>query len=257
MTTDKTTDKAVDKDKDKDRDRDKAVDMTTVLRDGARKIVVINAGVSEESSTRRLAARIAQHSVDALGAAGIPATVTMLDLGPLAIETTRSLVSGFPTEAVSQAMAALADADAVIAATPVYKAGISGLFKSFADLIDNDLLIAVPVILAATGGTARHAMVADDQLRPLFAFLRALPVPTSLYAAPEDWGSPELGRRIARAAGELAALLRTDAPRRMADDNWTGYQHQFAGQANRAAHTAADVDFTTDLMRLATGGSAA
>lgn len=221
-----------------------------------RKIVVVNAGVSEESSTRRLAGRIAQQSIDTLGAAGIPATVTMLDLGPLATEIARSLVSGFPTGPVSDAVARLADADAVVAATPVYKAGISGLFKSFADLIDNDLLIAVPVVLAATGGTARHAMVTDDQLRPLFAFLRALPVPTSLYAAPEDWGSPELGRRIARAAGELAALLRTDAPRQIADDNWSGYRHRFAGQATRAEQGATDVDFDTDLMRLAAGGSA-
>lgn len=221
-----------------------------------RKIVVINAGVSEESSTRRLAGRIAQQSIDTLGASGIPATVTMLDLGPLATEIARSLVSGFPTGPVSDAIARLADADAVVAATPVYKAGISGLFKSFADLIDNDLLIAVPVVLAATGGTARHAMVTDDQLRPLFAFLRALPVPTSLYAAPEDWGSPELGKRIARAAGELAALLRTDAPRQIADDNWSGYRHRFGGQASRAEQDATDVDFDTDLMRLATGGSA-
>lgn len=219
-----------------------------------RTLVVLNAGVSEESSTRRLAERTAQQTLEALRAAGIPATVTVIDLAPLAVDVARSLVSGFPTEPVRTAIAQLADADAVIAATPVYKAGMSGLFKSFADLIDNDLLIAVPVILAATGGTARHAMVADDQLRPLFAFLRALPVPTSLYAAPEDWGSPELGARIARAAGELTALIRTDAPRHIANDNWAGYQHNFAGQATRADRTATDLDFSTDLMRLAAGG---
>lgn len=219
-----------------------------------RTLVVLNAGVSEESSTRRLAERTAQQTLEALRAAGIPATVTVIDLAPLAVDVARSLVSGFPTEPVRTAIAQLADADAVIAATPVYKAGMSGLFKSFADLIDNDLLIAVPVILAATGGTARHAMVADDQLRPLFAFLRALPVPTSLYAAPEDWGSPELGARITRAAGELTALIRTDAPRHIANDNWAGYRHNFAGQATRADRAATDLDFSTDLMRLAAGG---
>lgn len=221
-----------------------------------RKLVIVNAGVSEESSTRRLAERIAQQSIDALRASEIPAMVNLLDLAPLAIDIARSLVSGYPTEPVRDAISRLAAADAVIAATPVYKAGISGLFKSFVDLLDNDLLIAVPVVLAATGGTARHAMVTDDQLRPLFAFLRALPVPTSLYAAPEDWGSPELSKRIARAAGELAALLRTDAPRQIADNNWSGYQHQFAGQATRAQQNVTDVDFTTDLMRLAAGGAA-
>ncbi len=55
-------------------------------------------------------------------------------------------------------------------------------------MLDNDLLIGKPVLLGATAGTARHALVVDDQLRPLFAYLRALPVPTSLFAAPEDWG---------------------------------------------------------------------
>ena len=97
-------------------------------------------------------------------------------------------------------------------------------------------------------------MVVDDQLRPLFAFLRAIPVPTSLYAAPEDWGSSELGKRITRAATELALLLRSGAPRDIADDNWQAYQHQFNGNATRAQRSTADIDFTTDLMRLAAGG---
>ena len=30
---------------------------------------------------------------------------------------------------------------------------MSGLFKSFVDVLDNDLLVAKPVLLAATGGT--------------------------------------------------------------------------------------------------------
>jgi FMN reductase len=98
-------------------------------------------------------------------------------------------------------------------------------------------------------------MVVDDHLRPLFAFLRAIPMPTSLYAAPEDWGSTDLGKRIARAAGELATVLRSGAGRDIADGNWTGYRHAFGGNATRAEHSAEDVDFDTDLMRLATGGT--
>lgn len=219
-------------------------------------IAVISAGVSDPSSTRLLADRVAQKAVDTLSTAGTPATVTVIDLAPIAVEIARSLVSGFPNEKVQAAIERLAAADAIIASTPVYKAAISGLFKSFVDLIDNDLLVAKPVVLAATGGTARHAMIVDDHLRPLFAFLRAIPLPTSLYAAPEDWGSPELGKRITRAANELAMLVTSGAPRRIADENWDGYQHQFAGNAGRADQSVADVDFDTDLMRLAAGGSA-
>lgn len=195
-------------------------------------------------------------AADTLRGSGMDVTLSMIDLAPIAVDIAQSIVSGFPTPRVQEAIERLAAADAVIASTPVYKAGISGLFKSFADLIDNDLLIAMPVILAATGGSARHAMVVDEQMRPLFAFLRAIPVPTSLYAAPEDWGATDLGKRVARAAIELALLLRSGAPRAISADNWDGYQHRFAGNATAAGRDIDGVDFSSDLMRLAAGGSA-
>lgn len=138
--------------------------------------------------------------------------------------------------------------------TVVDSNGVSGLFKCFADVLDNDLLVAKPVLLAATGGTGRHALVIVDQMRPLFAFMRAFTVPSSVYAAPEDRGPSELGQRIARAAAELAVMLRAGVEAEVADHAWSGYQHQFAGNASRAEHTAADVDFDSPLMRLAAGG---
>jgi FMN reductase len=219
------------------------------------RLVVINGGVSDPSSTRLLTDRIAQKTVDALTAAGATAEVGRIDLGAIAVDVTRSLVSGFPAEPVQSAINRLATADAVIAGSPVYKAGLSGLFKSFVDLIDNDLLLAKPVVLAATGGSARHAMVVDEHMRPLFAFLRTIPMPTSLYAAPEDWGSPELGRRIARAATELTAVATSGVAATIAADNWSRHDHQFAGNATGADRQPADVDFTSDLMRLAAGGA--
>ena len=171
-------------------------------------------------------ARIAPKSIDLRRAARTPAAVGDIARRPLAVDIAQAIVAGFPGERLPQALDGLAAADAVIASTPVYKAGISGLFKSFADVLDNDLLIAKPVILAATAGTSRHAMVVDEQLRPLFAFLRALPVPTSLFAAPEDWGSSTLAGRIERAATELVLLLRSGVGRAIADDAWTGYPPQ-------------------------------
>ena len=221
---------------------------------GAVRIVVLTAGVSEPSSTRLLADRAAQKTMDLIRDAGTPVSGSVIELAPLAVEIAQAIVSGFPGERLQSAIERLAAADAVIASTPVYKAGISGLFKSFADLLDNDLLIAKPVILAATAGTSRHAMVVDEQLRPLFAFLRALPVPTSLFAAPEDWSSPTLGERIERAAQEMSALALSGVGRAITDNAWNGYQHQFDGNATRAQRTTADVDFDTDLMRLAAGG---
>lgn len=219
------------------------------------RLVVINAGVSDPSSTRMLADRIAQRSLDRMSAAGLVTSLGIIDLAPLAIDIAKAIVAGFPGDNVQAAIHSLAGADAIIAATPVYKAGMSGLFKSFIDLVDNDLLIAKPVILAATAGTARHAMVADEQLRPLFAFLRAVPVPTAIFAAPEDWGAPDLGARIDRAAAELTQFVASGVGRAIVNAAWDGYQHQFAGNATAAERSAADVNFDTDLMRLAAGGS--
>ena len=162
-----------------------------------KRLVVISAGTGNPSSTRQLTDRLAQKALDALDT---PATVSVIELGPLAADTARASVAGFPGEELKQAIDKLAAADAIIAATPIYKAGISGLFKTFVDVLDNDLIVAKPVLLAATGGTPRHALVIDDQLRPLFAFMRALTLPTSVYAAPEDWATSELGAQSSGAA---------------------------------------------------------
>ncbi len=145
---------------------------------------------------------------------------------------------------------ALEVADGVIAATPVYKAGASGLFSSFFQILDNDLLIGTPVILAGTGGSARHALVVDDQLRGLFGYLRALPTPTGIFAAPEDWAGDELSKRIDRAAGELLALMDSGFRESSRGEGWRSYQHSY-GSANGAERS---VDFDSELMRLATGG---
>jgi FMN reductase len=214
-------------------------------------LVVLSAGTGNPSSTRQLADRIAAKALALDAAPAHPSTVSVIELGPLAVDTARAAVAGFPGPDLKAAIDKLAAADGIIAATPVYKAGISGLFKTFVDILDNDLIVAKPVLLAATGGTARHALVIDDQMRPLFAYLRALALPTSVYAAPEDWGSTELGGRIDRAATELVALVRADLQGQIA---WSGYQHQFAGNATRAERSASDVDFDSPLMRLATGG---
>ena len=219
-----------------------------------RRVIVISAGTGEPSSTRMLADRIAQRSVELLRETGTHASVGVIELAPLAVDIADATVAGFPSERLQAAIEQIASADAIIAATPVYKAGISGLFKSFIDVLDDDLLIAKPVLLAATAGSGRHALVIDDQMRPLFAYMRALTLPTSVFAGPEDWGASELGDRIGRAATELTVLVRAQIERQVTDRQWSGYQHQFAGNATRAEQAAADLDFDSPLMRLAAGG---
>lgn len=219
------------------------------------RITVISAGVSDPSSTRLLADRVAQKTIDGLRKAGVPTILSAIDLAPLAIDIARAVVAGIRSRELTAAIDGVVVADALIAATPVYKAGISGLFKSFVDVLDDDLMVAKPVALAATAGTPRHAMVVDEQLRPLFAFLRAIPAPTSIFVSTEDWGTSALGQRIERVAAELTALVRSGVGRTIADNAWRLYQHQFAGAATRSDQITSDVDFDRDLMRLAAGGT--
>jgi len=215
-------------------------------------LVVVTAGTGEPSSTRMLADRVAQRVADLAGRRGAGVSVRVIDLRELAAEVTTALVSQLVGPKLQQAVDALGTADGIIASTPVYKAGASGLFTSFFNAADNDLLIGKPAVLAATAGTARHALVADDHMRPLFAFLRTLSVPTSLFAAPEDWSDPALNKRIDRAARELVLLMESGFARRIKDESWSSYQHEFGSAGG--AETGIDLD--TDLMRLATGGSA-
>ena len=219
-----------------------------------RRLIVVSAGISEPSSTRMLADRLAQRTLELLRETGTDASADVIELGPLALDIAGANVAGFPSEQLQAAIEQIASADGIIVATPIYKAGISGLFKSFIDALDDDLLIAKPVLLAATAGSSRHALVIDEQMRPLFAYMRTLTLPTSVFAGPEDWGSTELGDRIGRSATELAVLIGAQIERQITDRQWSGYQHEFAGNATRAERTTADIDFDSPLMRLAAGG---
>jgi FMN reductase len=216
------------------------------------RLAVVSAGTSDPSSTRLLADRTAQRVTALAAQHGRPVTVSAIELREIAADISTALVSQLITPKLQKAVTALAEADGIIAAAPVYKASPSGLFTSFFDVLDNDLLIAKPVVLAATAGTARHALVADDQMRPLFAYLRAMTVPTSLFAAPEDWSDPALNTRIDRAARELVLLMESGFAGQVRDESWQSYQHEFGS----AGGTETGIDLDTDLMRLATGGSA-
>lgn len=215
-------------------------------------IVVVTAGTSDPSSTRMLADRAARRVVDLAGGRGIEVVTRVIDLRELATEITTAMVSQLTGPKLQKAIAALGAADGVIASTPVYKAGPSGLFTSFFQILDNDLLIAKPVVLAATAGTARHALVVDEQLRSLFAYLRTLPVPTSLFAATEDWNDPALNQRIDRAALEFVLLMASGFARQVKDESWQSYRHEYGS----AGGTETAIELDSDLMRLAAGGSA-
>jgi FMN reductase len=226
--------------------------MSTPAPAGSFRLAVVSAGTSDPSSTRLLAGRIADAAAALAAERGHQVRISVIDLRELAADISTALVSQLVTPKLRQAITTLGEADGVIASAPVYKAGPSGLFTSFFQALDNDLLIARPVVLAATAGTARHSLVADDQMRAMFAYLRTLTAPTSVFAAPEDWGDPDLTKRVDRAARELVLLMESGFAQKIKDESWPSYQHEYGS----AGGTEVGIDLDTDLMRLATGGSA-
>lgn len=94
--------------------------------------------------------------------------------------------------AVECELAAVEQADILVVVTPVFRGSYTGMFKHFFDFIDQDALIDKPVLLAATGGSQRHALMIDHQLRPLFSFFQARTLPLGVYATDSDFEGSDL-----------------------------------------------------------------
>jgi FMN reductase len=180
----------------------------------SRSLVVVSAGLSQPSSTRLLADRLTTATVERLDGFGVETTVEVIELRDLGHDIVNNLVTGFPSPKLSAAIESLTAADGLVAVTPIFTTSYSGLFKSFIDVLDPSALTDLPVLIGATGGTERHSLALDYSMRPLFTYLHAVVVPTSVYAASSDWGTGADGGtgalpdRMSRAAGELAALVR-------------------------------------------------
>ena len=196
----------------------------------SRHVAVVTAGLSQPSSSRLLADRLAQATDRALRLHDEQAVVTVIELRELAHEITDHLLTGFAAPRLADAIEAVTTADAVVAVSPVFSASYSGLFKSFFDVLDDGVLEGKPVLLGATGGTARHSLALEFALRPLFAYLRASVVPTAVFAASEDFASAGAGKSLAgradRAGRELADLVLRRPPTGPVDpfDNPTPFE---------------------------------
>ncbi|MGW4770304.1 FMN reductase [Nocardia sp. NPDC004278] len=179
----------------------------------SRRIVVLSAGVSQPSSTRMLADQLAAAVSAAVGGRGESIELEVIEIRELATDLATTVITGgLPTPAVAAAREKVSAADGLIAVTPVFAASYSGLFKMFIDILDTDALNGMPILIAATAGTERHALILDHAMRPLFTYLRAVVVPTGVFAATADFGSTGLTERIHRAAAELATLIVAEPP---------------------------------------------
>jgi FMN reductase len=177
-----------------------------------KKLAVVSAGIGVPSSTRLLADRLATATTAALRERGVDVEAEVVELREHGHELVDAVLTGFVAPGLRPVVDAVVGADGLIAVTPTFSASYNGLFKLFFDALEDGALDGKPTLVAATGGTGRHSLALEHAVRPLMAYLHAVVVPTSVFAAPEDWaggaaGVPALDRRIARAAGELADLV--------------------------------------------------
>lgn len=186
----------------------------TAAGDRPLNLVVVAAGTSVPSSTRMLADQLTKATRDALARHGQDVAVTVLEVRELAHEIVDATFTRFPGGKLGAALEEIGRADGVIAVTPTYNQSYSGLFKALFDVIEPGTLAGVPMALGATGGTARHSLAIDYALRPMFAYLKADVVPTTVFAASEDFGAVttaadenSLASRAGRVGTELAEYM--------------------------------------------------
>jgi FMN reductase len=201
-----------------------------------RRLAVVSGGLNEPSSTRLLADRLATAAGRALAELEVEVEVDVIDLRDHAHDLTNMMLTGFAGPELATAIDEVVKADGLIAATPIFSASYSGLFKTFFDVLEPDALAGKPVLIAATAGTARHSLALEHVVRPLFSYLHAVVVPTTVFAASEDWGGRSsvveaLSERIDRGAHELARLVASDQRPAVVDpyDDVTSFEDLLGG----------------------------
>ena len=168
--------------------------------------------------------------------------IRVSELGPLfAGALTRDELD----ERVERELRAIEGADLLIAASPVYRASFTGLFKHLFDFVEQYALVDVPVMLAATGGSERHALILEHSLRPLFGFFQALTLPLGVYAHASDFTdrrvtAPLLQERIRAAIARGLPLIRSSIAEKRAHRARRGRRRR-----RRPDLRAAELDLTT------------
>jgi FMN reductase len=169
-------------------------------------IVGVSGNIKRPSKTRALVETILGRISVSYGIAGV--CYDLLDAPELGTSWDFSDIKGH----LAGVIAAIENADVLVVGSPVYKGSYTGLFKHLFDLVGYDRLAGTPVILTATGGGDRHALVVEHQLRPLFGFFAAHTMGTAIYVSDADFAGGSLTsaaalKRIDSAVAELRPWL--------------------------------------------------
>ncbi|MEG0604210.1 MAG: FMN reductase [Acinetobacter sp.] len=171
-------------------------------------IVAVSGGLNSPSKTESLVQAIIDELSEAIHIK--VHFVKLSEIGPL---LGGAIYRNQLPQRVQDDLAAVEAADALIVGTPVYRASFTGLFKHFFDFVEQTALVDVPVLLAASGGSDRHALVLEHQLRPLFSFFQAQTLPIGVYATDRDFTpeytvkSEQLSERVTLAVARALPIL--------------------------------------------------
>ncbi|UOA08138.1 FMN reductase [Methylobacter sp. S3L5C] len=134
----------------------------------------------------------------------IPIELHLIELGQISSLLGAAGTRDALPEPIKKDIEAIETADLLIVGTPVYRGSYTGLFKHLFDLVHHEALIDVPVILSATGGSDRHALIIEHQLRPLFGFFQALTLPIGVYATEAEFVNYQVASKALEARLDLA-----------------------------------------------------
>jgi len=175
------------------------------------RIVGVSGSLSVPSRTTDLVATVAREFAKPLDA-----SVEIVELGSLVGALAGTNRGELGAEALA-ALAAVENADVIVVGSPAYRAAYTGIFKHFFDFVGQYALVDKPIVLTATGGSDRHALLVEHQMRPLFGFFQALTLPLGIFATETDFEkqpdngytiiSEELTTRIALSISRTIPLL--------------------------------------------------
>jgi len=179
------------------------------------RIVGVSGSLSVPSRTTALVEAVAREFAKPLGA-----SVELIELGSL-VGSLSGITRGELGQPALDALAAVEAADLVVVGSPAYRAAYTGVFKHFFDFVGQYSLVDTPVVLTATGGSDRHALLVEHQMRPLFGFFQALTLPLGIYATEAEFTdyeitSDELRERIALSTRRTLALVLSQLTRQVA-----------------------------------------
>ncbi|WP_026191684.1 FMN reductase [Methylosinus sp. LW4] len=163
------------------------------------KLVAVSGGLGHPSR----AAALAKAITEAI-AARMPIDAHAISVADLVQDLAGVISAKSAPASVSEAVTRIETADALVVTTPVYRGSYTGLFKHLFDLVHHEALIGKPVLLAATGGSDRHSLMIDHQLRPLFAFFQSLTLPLGVYANDSDFSNYEVSSDALKERIQLA-----------------------------------------------------